>query len=291
MDSYSVFDVATIQIGSSASAWGPFEFDFSDGLPSGTTINSCTVKSYLNDTESTSDLVESSTVTGDTTVQVTLDYPGTANEGSHALEFIYTLDTRAINSVLFHRIKAVSYSLTVEDGTSKTDADSYIGLIDANDYFESRLHTDNWDNATDRNRVKALKQATRILDRYCTWLGWQTDTDQALAWPRWGICYDGTQYFQCTGQYLPIEDTYSFSSDEVPQAIQDATCELALHLLGGDTQVEPDTAGYKSIEVEGAVSLEIDKKDRTSIIPRHVWDMVRHLGSRKGGATVNLMRG
>jgi len=185
----------------------------------------------------------------------------------------------------------MALTLIVEDGSIVTGANTYISLADAESYMEGRLHTTTWDDAADPNKNAALVQATRILGRYVNWLGWPTDTDQALAWPRWGICYDGVRYWQCTGQYLPVEDTYSFSSDEIPQEIKDAQCELALHLLGSDTQAVPDTAGFRSIEVEGAVSLEIDKKDRTAMIPMHVWRMVQHLGAKKGSGTVRLMRG
>jgi hypothetical protein len=85
--------------------------------------------------------------------------------------------------------------------------------------------------------------------------------------------------------------TFSVASDAIPQEIKDAQCELALYLLGTDPQAVPDTAGFSEIEVEGAVRLKIDKKDRTATIPMHVWRMVQHLGAKKGSGTVRLMRG
>jgi hypothetical protein len=186
----------------------------------------------------------------------------------------------------------MALTLVVEDGTAKSDANTYISLNDAETYMEGRLHTTTWDGETDANKNAALVQATRILDRYVNWMGYKSDQDQALAWPRWGICWDGSgQYWTCSDLWLVDERVHSVGSDSVPQEIKDAQCELALHLLGSDTQAVPDTAGFKSIEVEGAVSLEIDKKDRTATIPMHVWRMVQHLGAKKGSGTVRLMRG
>jgi hypothetical protein len=41
------FETGLIEVGETASKWGPFAFDFTDGLPTGVTISSATVKSYL----------------------------------------------------------------------------------------------------------------------------------------------------------------------------------------------------------------------------------------------------
>lgn len=186
----------------------------------------------------------------------------------------------------------MALTLVVESGEAKDDANTYISLDDADTYMEGRLHTTAWDEAEDSEKNAALVQAARILNHYIRWLGYKADEDQALAWPRWGICWDGSgQYWTCSDLWLVDERVYAVGSDSIPQEIQDAQCELALHLLSSDTQAVPDTAGFKSIEVEGAVSLEIDKKDRTATIPGHVWRMVQHFGSKKGSASVRLMRG
>jgi hypothetical protein len=185
----------------------------------------------------------------------------------------------------------MALTLIVEDGSIVAGANTWISMEDAESYMEARLHTTTWDDATDPDKRAALVQAARIMGSYVDWLGWLTDEDQALKWPRWGICYDGTQYWTCSGLWLTDERVYTVSEDSIPQAVVDAQCELALHLLSSDTQAVPDTAGFSEIEVEGAVSLKVDKQDRTGTIPVHVWDMIRHFGSRKSGANVQLMRG
>ena len=185
----------------------------------------------------------------------------------------------------------MALTLVIEDGSAKSDSNTYISLSDAETYMEARLHTSTWDDATDPDKNAALVQATRMLDRYANYLGWPTDADQALKWPRYGIYTDGNFYYEYSGLYGTEDTVFSIAADEIPQEIKDAQCELALYLLGADPQAVPDTAGFSEIEVEGAVRLKIDKRDRSSTIPGHVWDMVRHLGSRKGGANVRLMRG
>jgi hypothetical protein len=111
--------------------------------------------------------------------------------------------------------------------------DPYIDVADAQTYFDERLRTDPWDDAEDSDKLKALKMATRMIDKL-NFAGCKHDEDQELQFPRG-------------------DDT------EVPQDIKDATCELALALLDdvdpnlevenlshtkqgiGDARVERDT--------------------------------------------------
>ena len=100
------FESGTITIQANASAWGPYTFDFTNGLPSGRTLLTCTVKSYLGRvkpddsdvlstfTETTSELIDSSNVTSDYIVSVYFNRPTTAAyiNQKHSLVFEFTLD-------------------------------------------------------------------------------------------------------------------------------------------------------------------------------------------------------
>lgn len=88
---------------------------------------------------------------------------------------------------------------------------SYATESEAQTYFDSRLHTEPWDDASTTDRSKALAQATKIIDRL-NFSGEKTESTQELQFPRGG-------------------DT------EVPQDIKDASAEIALALLDG---VNPD---------------------------------------------------
>jgi hypothetical protein len=172
----------------------------------------------------------------------------------------------------------MAVTLVVEDGSSKTDANTYISLVDADTYFESRVDVSSWSGSTDGEKNISLAHACRVLDSYVDWLGFPSDDDQALAWPRSDVSYEKNGY------------EYFIDSDEIPAQVIDAQCELALILVSGDTQKTPDTAGFSSISIAGAISLVVDRSDRSGVLPDVVWGVVRHLGTRTG-ANVSLGRG
>jgi hypothetical protein len=100
------FESGTITIQADASDWGPFLFDFTGGLPSGRTIASATVKSYLGRvkptdsdvlssfTETTSELINTNSMSSNLIVAVYFDRPTTAAyiNKKHSLVITFTLD-------------------------------------------------------------------------------------------------------------------------------------------------------------------------------------------------------
>lgn len=84
---------------------------------------------------------------------------------------------------------------------------SYATEVEAQAYFDTRLNTEPWDDAVTADREKALAHATNIIDRL-NYLGEKYDPDQVNQFPR---------------------DT----DDTVPDAIKNATAEIALALLDG----------------------------------------------------------
>lgn len=81
----------------------------------------------------------------------------------------------------------------------------YLTVDDAQMYFDDRLNTSPWDDSSDIDKLKALKQATRLINNL-RFIGYKTDVSQDNEFPR-------------GGDALP------------PRVIQEATCELALQLL------------------------------------------------------------
>ena len=114
-------------------------------------------------------------------------------------------------------------SLVVEDGTGKSDAESFISVADASTYFNARGVT-TWD-ALDTgeetvNREAALRKATDYLtavyrDR---WEGVRYTETQALDWPRQGV----------------VRDSWAVDIDEVPTEVANAFAELALKSSSAD---------------------------------------------------------
>ena len=115
--------------------------------------------------------------------------------------------------------------LVVEDGTGKTDADSYLSVTDADTYNTNHSASAAWIAAAEAVKEKALRLATQYLDvRYAgRWKGYKSTDAQALAWPRIVAekedCYDSAYY----------------AHDALPVVLKDATAELALRVVGGDT--------------------------------------------------------
>ena len=118
-------------------------------------------------------------------------------------------------------------ALIVEDGTGLSNAESYLSVADADTYHAS-LGTTAWTGA---NSVKeaALRKATRHLDGTYRhrWPGVRVNSSQALDWPRAGAEWSDSG----NGSSLVYGSVYAIPSDSVPQAVKDATAELAVRAL------------------------------------------------------------
>lgn len=112
-------------------------------------------------------------------------------------------------------------------------ATSYVTLSAAEGYLGDRLFASAWENADESERSRALIQATAWLDAMA-WEGMKATTTQRLAWPR---AYAPTQEpsfadaFPTSAKLLDARARY-YPETEIPRPIIEATCELALALLG-----------------------------------------------------------
>lgn len=124
-------------------------------------------------------------------------------------------------------------------------SNSYLILATAESYFETRLHKDAWDAATSEEKETVLINATRLLDSYLVW------------------------------NEIP-------DKDNPDQAIIDATCEMALVILSGDTQVRDDMEGLESVGLKG---MNVRARGKKRIIPPHVFLLVSDLATVQGSQT------
>lgn len=126
-------------------------------------------------------------------------------------------------------------ALVVEDGTGRSDAESYLSVADAN------THHGNFGNAawsgTDAAKEAALRRATRYLDGFyrARWKGFKRLRTQSLEWPRYDV-YDLSGYYVAT--------------DSVPTGVKQALAEAALRELVEPNSLQPD------LERGGAVQSE-----------------------------------
>jgi hypothetical protein len=107
-----------IAVQSNALEWGPFSFDFSDCLPVGRVLTACEVKSYLgrvkpddsddlaSETETTSELIGTTSVSSNTTVAVQFNRPTTEAyiNASHSLIFNFTITGGGTHSAYYYRV-------------------------------------------------------------------------------------------------------------------------------------------------------------------------------------------
>lgn len=117
---------------------------------------------------------------------------------------------------------------------------TYLYEDEAQLYFDGRVGSECWDSSDSTERLKALKHATRIIDRL-NFVGCKADANQELQFPRNG-------------------DTV------VPQAIKHAVCEIALALLDGvNPELEFENINMVS-QGYGAVRSTFDR----SVKPAHI---------------------
>ena len=159
----------------------------------------------------------------------------------------------------------MAVTVTVEDGTSKTDSNSYVSIATIDAWVLTNPHDATWTALTDAQKNGYAVMSCRVLNEQMAWDGWQVDADQALDLPRSGMV---------------DKNGNSIDSDEIPTAVQNAQCELARLLVLEDTTANPGTAGFKEIGV-GSIRLVIDKADRVPTMADAVFSMLSPFGSKR----------
>lgn len=102
---------------------------------------------------------------------------------------------------------------------------SYCTIEYADEYFQNRLHAESWGQAYESAKEKAIRQATKAIDRQPL-KGRKADTTQTLAFPR-------------------------YPDTEVPEAVKEACCEEALALL------ERGNSQRRKLQQEGVQSFTL----------------------------------
>jgi hypothetical protein len=104
-------------------------------------------------------------------------------------------------------------ALIVEDGTGLTDAEAFAAVADADTYWAARGNAD-WAALTEAEKEQHLRLAADYMEvRWrLRWKGRRLTAEQALAWPRSGVC---------------DEDGYEVAEDAVPARVAVANIEYA----------------------------------------------------------------
>lgn len=117
---------------------------------------------------------------------------------------------------------------------------SYVTVAEADAYFETRIDSDIWFDASNSEKIQALVTSTAVLDQM-SWAGVAVSAEQSLAFPRNGSYFDPR-----AGQVVMI--------DGVPSRIVQACYEQALHLLSNEG-LYSSTGSVTSLQV-GRIQLD-----------------------------------
>ncbi len=168
-------------------------------------------------------------------------------------------------------------ALIVEDGTGLSNAESYISVEDADEYFTSKRGpastyevTGDWlhEDITDAVKEACLRWATKLLDKHWAWDGDKSTSGQKLRWPR---------------TYAEDDEGDDLPGDELPEDLVYATAEMARALLVDPDRVEDQEIGIESVDAE--VKTVFDKYDRAGTLPKPVKQLLSSLGKPKGGGS------
>lgn len=113
-------------------------------------------------------------------------------------------------------------AFTIDPTVGGASANSFTTLAEFTTYMEGRLNSDDFDDATDDTKNRALGEATRWLSTL-SWRGTVVTSTQALAWPR---------------QWAPNPDSPNweyFDTDEIPGRVKRGTYELAFEFIRAGT--------------------------------------------------------
>ena len=165
-------------------------------------------------------------------------------------------------------------ALVVEDGTAKTNSNTYISQADADTYIEKHLYGTDFSGATSGNKDIALMMATRLIDNYFKFEGRKVNDTQILEFPRFDI-YDRSGFL--------------VQATTIPQALKDATAELAKWLLASDRTADAGGKGFANLQV-GSLSMTPDTADKATVLPDVVKKLLAPLGVPLGGGVVEITR-
>ncbi len=127
-------------------------------------------------------------------------------------------------------------ALIVEDGTGKSDAESYDSVANVDAYHLAHGDPSEWSSSNTADKEEALRLATQAqdLEYGSRWKGRRTSATQALDWPRVGANYD---------------DGHPIASNDIVKELTQGNAILALKVRQGKTLIpDIEDPGTKSRE-------------------------------------------
>jgi hypothetical protein len=162
-------------------------------------------------------------------------------------------------------------TIILEDGSAKTNSNSYVDLPYADSYFSSHpYYADEWDALSDSVKSNLLIEASQRLDTMFSWVGEIKTDAQAMRWPR-NYAYDIDQRL--------------ISSSIVPEGVKKACCELALFTSRKDTETPDSSVGVEQIKID-VIELKFNGSTSPAPVPRAAVRLLRGLATLYSSSSV-----
>ena len=137
--------------------------------------------------------------------------------------------------------------MVVEDGTGKTDSNSYVSVVFADDYFSSRGVTE-WASLTNNAKEQALIRATDYIDNIFQWCGKKATAEQSLRFPR-----------------VNLKDYEGNDVIGIPTCLKQSVCDVAVITSKGTELFETaEQNGDVVSETITTLSFTYSKNERTT---------------------------
>ena len=195
----------------------------------------------------------------------------------------------------------MALTIVKEDGTGKSNANTYADVTEGDAYFEGHLYASIWTDATTATKGAALVMATRLVDSQFQFNGFKAHDTQALQWPR-ERCPDPDRNLVSASTLSPILTNF-VPSTVVPKGVASAVCEMARELLIADRTAAPPGEGTSSQQSSSSshdasggtstqTSISYSKEDRRPILSRVAQAMLAKYGAliQGGSGSVRLVR-
>ena len=195
----------------------------------------------------------------------------------------------------------MALTLTKENGTGLSNANSYADVADGDAYFEGHLYASVWTAATSGTKAAALVMATRLVDSQFQFNGFRANESQALQWPR-ERCPDPDRNLVTATTLSPVLTNF-VPTNLVPKPVAAAVCEMARELLIADRTAAPPGEGISSTQSSSSAhdasggtssqtSISYSKEDTRPIMSRVAQAMLAKYGAliQGGSGSVRLVR-
>lgn len=153
---------------------------------------------------------------------------------------------------------------TIDSTVGGVDANSYVTVVEADAYFDTRLNATAWSGSTTDVKTRALIQACTHLETL-EWdpemVGWPTSTTQKLRFPAIGV--------------MKRHHLAFYGENEIPDFVKLLQFEQALFELRSDRTADPAGRGLLRVKAD-VLEAEFDDSGDAAIqrvIPDHVWKL------------------